>query len=300
VGTTSRGEFAESSLTSRQRKEIGAARALLGDTANVRAFATGRAEARWTDGASVMTGIFGAVFLVALFVFHVILFPGALFLFALYGMIRPRRGIAVTANGVTELALGIWNGRPCSVISTTDHAALFGPRATQNKGMTVVTFGGETVSLRDRDLAMLQSGVETAAPPAPVSDPWGLPPPPDTQTFGATQAGGKALPRWREATVLWVIAHSGITFVLYLGVIFGAFAIADVSGHDTTNPSPPAALMWLSFLATVAGWMCFVFYRGTRRTRLLMLAGLLGGGLAMASVAIIIGSPVLQLPGMIK
>ena len=52
-------------LTSRQRRELESARTV---TADVRAYAVGRASDRWSDGAKWVTGIFTALFVFALVV----------------------------------------------------------------------------------------------------------------------------------------------------------------------------------------------------------------------------------------
>jgi hypothetical protein len=295
VDTRRASGFATSSLTTRQQKELNAVRTFLGEAASVRAYATGRANARWSDGARFLAAACVAVPLVLLVVFHVVLIPGVLVFYILYSMVRPRRGIAATATGVTELALSMWNGRPSSVLATTGHGSLLESGVVSEGDKMLVRFGAEVVSLRNADLALLRSGAAIAAQPVTAQVPGALPPPPGVYVFGAdaTEAG-KPLPRWRESTILWALAHFLLGSTLFLGVSLGAFLVADLLGRDTTNPSPDGAALWLSYLVTVAAWLCFVFYRGSRRTRLFLLAGLLGGALAIASVAVVLGSPLVQ------
>jgi hypothetical protein len=276
----------------RQRRELSAAKALLGEAASVRAYATGRANARWSPGARWMTGCFAAVFLLFLLVFHVILFPGGIALYALYGMVNPRRGVAITGSGVVELELSIWNGRPSAVMATTDHGGLFDPRTLADKNKTMVRFGEEVVSLRSGDLAMLRNGVATIPLAVAGRGSAEFPPPPSVQVFAVPGDAGDRLPRWREATVLWVLAHLAIGSAMFLGVMMGAFLVSDVLQRDTTNSSPAAGAIWLSLVATLTGWLCFVFTRSPRQKRVLLLGCLVGAALVVASVAVFQGSPV--------
>jgi len=142
---------------------------------------------------------------------------------------------------------------------------------------------------------MLRNGVANAASSMAAPGPGALPPPPGGYLFGASGPDiVEPHPRWREATILWVLAHFLIGSTLFLGVMIGAFFAADIFGRDTTNPSPNAGALWMSYFVTLAAWLCFVFYRGTRRARLLFLAGLLAGAVAIASAAVIAGSPLIQ------
>ena len=95
----------EPPLSSRQRRELQAARKAMGEAAAVRAFAPGRATARWSTGASWVVGGFSVAFVAAFVFLHVILVPGALVFFVLFDAVKPRRGVAVTATGIAELKL---------------------------------------------------------------------------------------------------------------------------------------------------------------------------------------------------
>jgi hypothetical protein len=160
-------------LTSRQRRELESARKV---TADAHAYAVGRASARWSDGAKWVTGIFTALFVFALVVLHIVLIPGFLVVYVLYDSVRPRRGVAVTAAGITEMKLSMMNGKPSAVLATSSHAALFSP-GEQSGGRTVVRLPAEDISLKDADLHRLQGAAAAAAPP--IGQPSGtLPPPP--------------------------------------------------------------------------------------------------------------------------
>jgi hypothetical protein len=161
-------------LTSRQRRELESARTV---TADVRAYAVGRASARWSDGAKWVTGIFTTLFVFALVVLHVVLIPGFLVVYVLYDSVRPRRGLAVTAAGVTEMKLSLMNGKPSAVVGSSTHAALFSP-GERSGGRTVVRLPAEDVSLKDADLQRLQAAAAAAAPPMAQPATGILPPPP--------------------------------------------------------------------------------------------------------------------------
>ncbi len=171
---------ANSPLTSRQRRHLQAARKAMGEAADVRAFAAGRANARWSSAARWVLGIFVAAFTGAIVLLHVVLLPGALVLYVLYDAVKPQRGVAVTGAGVAELKLSMMSGRPSSVLATTNHAALLESHIERVKGKSGVRFGAEDVLLRDRDLRMLQGAIPVAVPPIAQPDPGTLllPPPP--------------------------------------------------------------------------------------------------------------------------
>src|SRR5262245_18829295 len=184
-------------LTSRQRRELGVARAQIGDS--VLAYTAGRARARWTTTARSMLALFVALFLLLLFAFHVILIPGALLIYLLYDAVKPRRGLTVLPDGVAEVKLSLWNGAPRSVITTAAHEALLAPHVVRDEHGTGVRFGEETICVNDADLERLRSAVSYAGAPP-------LPAPPG----GAPASGGvedDRVPRWREGSALRVLGH---------------------------------------------------------------------------------------------
>ncbi len=286
--------FSKPQLTNRQRRELGAAGTFLGEGADVRAYAAGRANARWSAGAQWLVGGFAALFVIMFVVFHVVLFPGAIVVIALIETVRPRRGIAVTPAGITELGLSHLNGRPSKVLATVSHAALFGARPQPEHGRPSVWFGSEVVTLRDADLARLQAAASVATPmPAPPGSDGLPPPPPSFLPVVAPSGSGDTLPRWREPSALWVLIHLFVGLAAFIGVIMAALVVPTVLGRDTTNPPPAAGLLWVSLGGAIAGWMCFAFVRRPLRDRLLLLGALIGGALVLAVVAVTLGTPTL-------
>jgi hypothetical protein len=291
VVTRSADRVAEPRLTARQRRELAAATALLGEAAGVRAYAVGRTSARWSAGARWLVGGFAALFVFMLVVAHVILFPGGLVIFGLYEMVKPRRGIVVTPAGLSELKLSALNGRPSSVLATTAHAGLFDPRTQPEHGRTTVWIGDEAISLKDPDLARLRAAASAAAAvaAASVQQGWGtLPPPPPP--LPSTEASDR-LPGWREATVMWVVVHLFVGLVVSILLITAAIAVPSVLGRDTTDAPPAAALLFATFVGGIVGWMCFVYVRRPLGTRLRLLAVLLGGALVLGAVGATLGAP---------
>jgi hypothetical protein len=157
-------------LSASQRRAMAATHAIVGEGTDVRAYATGRAQARMSVSAQWIIGIFALAFVGALVLFNVVIFPGVLVGYVLYDAIRPRRGVAVTGSAVVELRLSVLNGMPKSVITVVDHGALSEPRATQHGRTLQVSFNGETVSVTERHLQMLTEAVpaQGALPPPPM------------------------------------------------------------------------------------------------------------------------------------
>jgi hypothetical protein len=282
---------ANSPLTSKQRRVLEGARRVMGEGAGIRVVAIGRANARWSDGARWTVGIFSAAFVLTFVILHVILVPGALVVLVLYDSVRPKRGVAVTAAGISELKLSLIKGRPSSVITSTDHAALFVPRlAETNDGKSAVAFGSEVVSLRGNDLAMLQAFVPAASSPL---QPGGetLPPPPPTLDAGWSHTVS-SIPRWREATLLWVIGHIAIGLGFFVAILVVSNAVGTAFGRDIAQMSGSAGVYLFAILAgAVAGWMLFVYHKGAFRTRVMLLSASVGGALLVACIVTIAYSP---------
>jgi hypothetical protein len=261
----------------------------MGGAAAIRAFARGRANARWSTGASWVVGVFAAAFVAAFVFLHVVLVPGALVLFVMFDTVRPRRGVAVTATGVAELKLSRMSGRPSSVLGTTSYAALHQP-VDRAKGRTVVRVGTEDVSLRDRDLGLLRGAIPLDPPPFPVTQPAAapalVPPRPDAPADEAS------VPRWREATALWILAHVGIGFGLFIAIVAVSNVVGAAFGRNTNETSSGAtASLWLIVGGVMAGWMLFVYRRVAFRTRMWLLGAFAGGALLLACVVNVLYSP---------
>jgi len=148
--------------TGRQRQALKAARKVLGEATDVRAFAAGRAQPRMTDGAIIMILVFVTAFLVAL-ANGVFLLPGVLIGALFYATIRPMRGIVVTGADVVLMRMSWINGKPDAALMHAPFAVL---GAEAHLGTTVpVQLGTDIVKLRRSAYDQL---VAAAVPPMPV------------------------------------------------------------------------------------------------------------------------------------
>jgi hypothetical protein len=287
------GSATRPSLTARQRRELRDAGKALGMRGEVYAFALGRANARWSAGAQWIIALFGTAFIVVLMTLHVILIPGFLVAYLLYDSVRPRRGLAVTTAGIVELRLRALNGRPESVIGSTDHGALNHARVEQVSGRESVRVGDELVSVKKRELERLRAAAASAESSANTG---GLPPPPPSPNgvavWASDAASGKALPGWREATIGRVLGHLMVGLVLFVLCLIVANALGSALGRDIERTSKEASIyLWAVFGGAVSGWMLFVYWRGTFRTRMSLLAACTGGALLLCCVVNFVYSP---------
>jgi hypothetical protein len=163
-------------MTRPQRRGQDGVRKLLGPETDVSAFAYGRGHARMTNGAWSLIAIFGTAFVIVLVALKTILVPGVILVWALYGMVRPRRGVAVADSRVVVAMLSGWNGAPKHLIDTLPADTLrTGIRsATGNK--VSVQLGGDLITIKRADFQALVAAV----PEAPVP-----PPPPGALRTGA-------------------------------------------------------------------------------------------------------------------
>ena len=154
-------------MTRQQRKAQEAVRKLLGSGDEVTAFAFGRAHARMTSGAWSLIAIFGTLFVIVLVALKTIVLPGALLIWILYGMVRPRRGVAVTRAGIVIAALSGWNAAPKHLISTLPPETIrAGIRnATGNK--VDVKLGDDLITMKRQDFESLLAAVPDGRIPPP-------------------------------------------------------------------------------------------------------------------------------------
>jgi hypothetical protein len=230
--------------------------------------------------------------LLVLVYFHVILIPGVLVLYLVYDSVKPRRGVAVTTNGVTDLKLSVIDGRPVTVLAATDHDALLRARIQEQRGRNLVHFQGEDISLRDSDLWRLRVAVSAVPVRVAGTDDPSLPPPPGMDLAAAASEPDARLPRWREATILWVLAHLAIGLTLFIAILIIANAVSRALGRDIEHTSASADIyLWVTFVGSIAAWMLFVYWRGTFRRRLLIFGVVTSATLLICCVANFVYSP---------
>ena len=154
-------------MTRQQRRGQEAVQKLLGPGDEVMAFAFGRAHARMTTGAWSLIAIFGTAFVIVLVTFKTILIPGALLIWILYGMVRPRRGIAITDSGIVVTTLSGWSGSPKHVTQTLPHAALRAGIRNATGSKVDVQLGADLTTVRRRDFESLTAAVPDGQVPPP-------------------------------------------------------------------------------------------------------------------------------------
>ena len=153
-------------LSQRNRaKQAAIVQPLLPPGSTLRAYVVGRGNARITNSAIVVAAVFAAVFIFLLVAARVIIFPGFLVLIYVINDTRPLRGIAVTEQGLALIGRSVWTGRPKGVVALMGPVPITGP---------VVSFGGESVKLTSKELAVLREAVGPGYAPPPAG--YGVPP----------------------------------------------------------------------------------------------------------------------------
>jgi hypothetical protein len=130
---------------------------------SVRAYATGRANARMTQLAIGILVSFGVLFLLVAILADRIMFPGVLILLFFVSSIKPFRGCAVTETGVLLLKTRVSNHQPDKVIVEVPYAALFAPNPMPaGKRAIRVSLGPDIVRFRVVDYERLIASVTSA------------------------------------------------------------------------------------------------------------------------------------------
>jgi hypothetical protein len=154
-------------MTRQQRKGQEAIRKLVGPGDEVTAFAFGRAHARMTTGAWSLIAVFGTLFVIVLVALKTILIPGAVLIWIPYGMVRPRRGVAVARSGIIVAALSGWNGAPKHVTAILPPDALRGGIRNATGSKVDVQLGDDLITLKRQDFESLLAAVPDGRIPPP-------------------------------------------------------------------------------------------------------------------------------------
>jgi hypothetical protein len=154
-------------MTRQQRKGQEAIRKLVGPGDEVTAFAFGRAHARMTTGAWSLIAVFGTLFVIVLVALKTILIPGAVLIWIPYGMVRPRRGVAVARSGIIVAALSGWNGAPKHVTAVLPPDALRGGIRNATGSKVDVQLGDDLITLKRQDFESLLAAVPDGRIPPP-------------------------------------------------------------------------------------------------------------------------------------
>jgi hypothetical protein len=156
----------------RKRKIIRYVTKLLPPGDTVHEYFSGRADLRWTTGATVAVVLFTVAAVIAA-VNGTILFPGFVLILVVFNSVRPMRGVALTNQGAALIGVSAFHGRPSRVVTRVPTNAV----AASMDGQTV-ELGGEriTVNRKDRRLvgpALAANRTAAAAAPNWYQDPSG-------------------------------------------------------------------------------------------------------------------------------
>jgi hypothetical protein len=143
-------------VSKRQQKKLDAARGVAGPGTEIFAYGTGNGHARMSKGLIGLIVGFGLIFAVVLVAVHVVLIPGVVLVVVALGLIRPKRGVAVTPEGVLLFHESIWNGRPNRLILSSPTAALSatGSPSTGTSRVSLL-LGNERITLKQAEFEPL-------------------------------------------------------------------------------------------------------------------------------------------------
>jgi hypothetical protein len=109
------------------------------------------------------------------------------------------------------------------------------------------------------------------------------PPPPGPPTWGSDTPAYPAppiaapLPRWRQAKAGWIILNLAIGGAIWFGLEFALGFVIAIAGrtYDRSIEDDPALGVWtlLLLVASVIGWMLFVYLKTSVPVRWAVLVG---------------------------
>jgi hypothetical protein len=151
-------------ISKRQHKKLDAARRIAEPGSEILAYGTGSGHARMSKGLVGLVVGFAALFLVVLVAVHVVLIPGVVLVVVVIGLVRPKRGVAVTPNAVLVFHESMWNGKPNRLILSTPAPSFSASNAPSTGNSRVsLLLGTERVSFKKNEYERLLRGV---VPPA--------------------------------------------------------------------------------------------------------------------------------------
>jgi hypothetical protein len=136
-------------MSKRQYKKLDAARGIAGPGTEILAYGTGSGHARMSKGLIGLIVGFGLLFAVVLVAVHVVLIPGVVLVVVAIGLIRPKRGVALTPDSVLLFHESIWSGRPNRLI-LSDPAGALSAAGSPSTGTSRVSLllGDERITLK--------------------------------------------------------------------------------------------------------------------------------------------------------
>ena len=103
-------------MSKRQRRKLDAARHVAEPGSEILAYGTGNGHARMSKGLVGLVVGFAVIFVVVLVALHTVVIPGVVLVVVAIGLLRPKRGVAVTPDAVLVFHESVWNGKPNGVI----------------------------------------------------------------------------------------------------------------------------------------------------------------------------------------
>ena len=146
--------------TRKQHKTFQAALKCVGPEVKVIAFGNGTGHPRMTKGFVGLIAAFAALFSLTLALMHVVLIPGALLLLVGIGLVRPRRGVALTEDGVIVLHESLWTGHPNRILLTASPGH-FTPVGAHGDSKVRVQLGSEQVTFKQHEYERMLRAVQS-------------------------------------------------------------------------------------------------------------------------------------------
>jgi hypothetical protein len=147
-------------MSRRQYKKLEAAGQVAEPGTAILAYGSGTGHARMSKGFVGLVVGFAALFVVLLAAVHVVLIPGAVLVVVAIGLIRPKRGVAVTPDAVLVFHESIWNGRPTRLILSAPATSLSASSGSNDASRASLLLGTERITLKRNVFALLLRAVE--------------------------------------------------------------------------------------------------------------------------------------------
>jgi hypothetical protein len=147
-------------MTKKQDKKLAAARGIADPGARILTYGTGSGHARMSKGLIGLVVGFVAAFAVVLVTIHLVLFPGVILIVVAIGLIRPKRGVALTPDSVLVFHESLWGGKPNRLILSAPISS-FQTAGALSTGSTRVTldFGTERIAMKSNEYERLLRAV---------------------------------------------------------------------------------------------------------------------------------------------
>lgn len=147
-------------MSKRQHQKLDAARRIAEPGSEILAYGAGSGHARMSKGLVGLVVGFAVLFLVVLVTVHVALFPGVVLIVVAIGLIRPKRGVALTPDAVLVFHESMWNGKPNRLILSTPAASFSASNAPSTGDSRVsLLLGTQRVSFRKNEYERLLRAV---------------------------------------------------------------------------------------------------------------------------------------------